>query len=51
MAVINLKVNGKKVSKEIADHAILSDFLASRWVPIFYSILFADPFVVSRNIY
>ena len=27
MAVINLKVNGKKVSKEIADHAILSDFL------------------------
>ena len=27
MAVINLKINGKKFSREVADHAILSDFL------------------------
>ena len=27
MAVINLNINGKKVSKEISDHTLLSDFL------------------------
>ncbi len=27
MAVINLKVNGKKISKEVPDNVILSDFL------------------------
>ena len=27
MAVINLKVNGKKISKEVPDNTLLSDFL------------------------
>ena len=27
MAVINLKVNGKKISKEVPDNSLLSDFL------------------------
>ena len=30
MAVINLKINGKKVSKEVADNTILSDFLRDK---------------------
>ena len=30
MTVINLKVNGKKVSKDIADNLILSDFLRDK---------------------
>ena len=27
MAVINIKINGKKISKEVADNTLLSDFL------------------------
>ena len=30
MAVINLRINGKKVSKEVPDNTILSDFLRDR---------------------
>ena len=30
MAVINLKVNGKKISKEVSDNTILSDFLRDK---------------------
>ena len=30
MAVINLEINGKKVSKEVPDNTILSDFLRDR---------------------
>ena len=30
MAVINLRINGKKVSKEVADNTILSDFLRDK---------------------
>ena len=30
MAVINLRINGKKVSKEVPDNAILSDFLRDK---------------------
>ena len=32
MAVINLRINGKKVSKEVPDNTILSDFLRDRLV-------------------
>ena len=27
MAVINIKINGKKISKEVSDRTLLSDFL------------------------
>ena len=30
MAVINLKINGKKISKEVSDNTILSDFLRDK---------------------
>ncbi len=30
MAVINLKVNGKKISKDVSDNTILSDFLRDK---------------------
>jgi len=30
MAVINIKINGKKISKEISDHTLLSDFLRDK---------------------
>ena len=30
MAVINLRVNGKKISKEITDNSLLSDFLRDK---------------------
>ena len=30
MAVIKLSVNGKKISKEISDNTLLSDFLRDR---------------------
>ena len=30
MAVINLRINGKKVSKEVPDNTILSDFLRDK---------------------
>ena len=30
MAVINLKINGKKISKEVPDNTILSDFLRDK---------------------
>ena len=30
MTVINLKVNGKKISKEISDSILLSDFLREK---------------------
>ena len=30
MAVINIKINGKKISKEVADNTLLSDFLRDK---------------------
>ena len=30
MAKINLKINGKKISKEIPDNTLLSDFLRDK---------------------
>jgi len=30
MAVINLKINGKKISREVADNTLLSDFLRDK---------------------
>ena len=30
MAVVSLKINGKKISKEVSDHTILSDFLRDK---------------------
>ena len=30
MAVINIKINGKKISKEVSDNTLLSDFLRDK---------------------
>ena len=30
MAVINININGKKISKEVSDHTLLSDFLRDK---------------------
>ena len=30
MAVINLTINGKKISKEVSDNTLLSDFLRDK---------------------
>ena len=30
MAVINIKINGKKISREVSDNILLSDFLREK---------------------